>query len=113
MLIDKISINDTAIIKVNTARATIEKVAEFKQVITEVLEEKYIKIIVDLSACEFIDSTFFGALIFAQKKLKPLGEELRLVTEKDSLSAIFVITNMGKIFKQFKSVEEAMESFLE
>ncbi len=113
MIIDKIIINDVAIIKVNTARATIEKVPEYKTIIQEVLDENYSKIIVDLSACDFIDSTFLGSLVMTQKKLRTLGQEVRLITIKDSLSAIFVITSMEKIFKQFSSVENALESFLD
>lgn len=112
MLVDKIIINDVAIVKVNTARATIEKVGDFKTIIQEVLDENFTKIIVDLSLCEFIDSTFLGSLIFTQKKLRPLGQEIRLITVKDSLSAIFVITSMEKVFKQYSSVELALESFL-
>jgi anti-anti-sigma factor len=112
MIFDKIIINDIAIVKVNTARATIEKVPEFKLVIQEVLDENYTKVIIDLSVCEYIDSTFLGSLIFIQKKLKTVGQEIRLITVKDSLSTIFVITSMEKVFKKYISIEQAMESFL-
>jgi anti-anti-sigma regulatory factor len=104
MIFDKIIINDIAIVKVNTARATIEKVPEFKLVIQEVLDENYTKVIIDLSVCEY--------LIFIQKKLKTVGQEIRLITVKDSLSTIFVITSMEKVFKKYISIEQAMESFL-
>ena len=112
MIFDKIIINDIAIVKVNTARATIEKVPEFKLVIQEVLDENYTKVIIDLSVCEYIDSTFLGSLVFTQKKLKAAGQEIRLITVKDSLSTIFVITSMEKVFKKYISIEQAMESFL-
>lgn len=112
MLFDRIIINDIAIVKVNTARATIEKVPEFKLVIKEVLDESYTKVIIDLSACEYIDSTFLGSLVFTQKKLKVNGQEIRLITVNDSLSTIFVITSMEKVFKKYGSVEQAMESFV-
>lgn len=112
MIFDKIIINDIAIVKVNTARATIEKVPDFKLAIKELLDENYTKVIIDLSVCEYIDSTFLGSLVFTQKKLKAAGQEIRLITVKDSLSTIFVITSMEKVFKKYVSIEQAMESFL-
>lgn len=112
MIFDKIIINDIAIVKVNTARATIEKVPDFKLAIKELLDENYTKVIIDLSVCEYIDSTFLGSLVFTQKKLKAVGQEIRLITVKDSLSTIFVITSMEKVFQKYVSIEQAMESFL-
>jgi anti-anti-sigma regulatory factor len=47
---------------VNLTRATLKEADEFKQILIEDISAGWRKVIVDLSECEFIDSTFLGTL---------------------------------------------------
>ncbi len=53
--------NDVIVEVVDLTRATLSEADEFKQRLTENIENGYKKIVVDLSDCEFIDSTFLGS----------------------------------------------------
>ena len=71
--------NDVLVEVVNLTRATLKEAEEFKLTLLHDIEEGAKKIVVDISECEFIDSTFLGALVVSLKKITSLGGDLRLV----------------------------------
>ena len=64
--------------KVNLTRATLKEAEEFKSHLVADIKNGWQKIVVDLSECEFIDSTFLGALVVSLKKITNLGGKARL-----------------------------------
>ena len=56
--------NGVVIEKVNLSRATFNDAQQFKKILTEdIVEKKFRKVIIDISQCDFVDSTFLGAMI--------------------------------------------------
>jgi anti-anti-sigma factor len=96
---------------VDLTRATMREADEFKRVLGEDIEKGYKKLIVDLSVCEFIDSTFLGALVVSLKKITNLGGDLRLVGFQPAVHSMFELTRMNRVFDSYKSKEEAVKSF--
>ena len=96
---------------VNLTRATLKEAEEFKLVLTGDITDGWRKIIVDLSECEFIDSTFLGTLVVSMKKITGLGGDLRLVGFQPAVHSMFELTRMYRVFESFKSKEEAIKSF--
>ena len=84
---------------------------EFKQVLVNDIQRDFKKIVVDLSSCEFIDSTFLGSLVVSLKKLTGLGGDLRLVGFQPAVHSMFELTRMYRVFESFKSADEAVQSF--
>lgn len=102
---------DVAVVHVYLTRATLTKAVKFKEFVTEIINEGTNKIIIDLTLCEYIDSTFLGALISLLKKVNSINGDLRLVYNKDIPSLVFVVTRMDKVFKVFPTLEDALASF--
>ncbi len=96
---------------VNLSRATLKEAEEFKQTLTQDIEMGVRKIVVDLTECEFIDSTFLGALVVSLKKITGLGGDLRLVGFQPAVHSMFELTRMYRVFEAFKTKEEALSSF--
>jgi len=96
---------------VNLTRATLKEAEEFKQTLTQDIEMGVRKIVVDLTDCEFIDSTFLGALVVSLKKITGLGGDLRLVGFQPAVHSMFELTRMYRVFEAFKTKEEALNSF--
>ncbi len=104
--------NDVIVEVVDLTRATLNEADDFKQRLTENIENGYKKIIVDLSDCEFIDSTFLGALVISLKKITSLGGDLRLVGFQPAVHSMFELTRMYRVFETFNTKEDAILSFM-
>ncbi|MEJ2505252.1 MAG: STAS domain-containing protein [Ignavibacteriaceae bacterium] len=102
---------DVLVEVVELNRATLNEADEFKQRLTEDINNGYKKIIADLSACEFIDSTFLGTLVISLKKVTSLGGDLRLVGFKPAVHSMFELTRMYRVFETFNTKKDAINSF--
>lgn len=102
---------DVAVVNVFLNRATLARAVKFKDFVTEIISGGTSKFIIDLSMCEYIDSTFLGAMVSLLKKVNSLNGDLRLVYNKEVPSLMFVVTRMDKVFKIFNKLDEALESF--
>jgi anti-anti-sigma factor len=102
---------DVLIEVVNLTRATLAEAVEFKQILKDDIEKRFKKIVVDLSTCEFMDSTFLGTLVWAQKNVTIIGGEIRLVKPISVFQTLMEKAGTLKIFDIYKSVEEAVIAF--
>ncbi len=107
----KETLGDIIVEVVNLTRATLKEAEEFKQTLAQDIDMGARKIVVDLTECEFIDSTFLGALVVSLKKITSLGGDLRLVGFQPAVHSMFELTRMYRVFEAFKTKEEAINSF--
>lgn len=98
--------NGIVIEKVNLVRATLNEAHEIKN---NLLEDglDYDKIIVDLSSCDYIDSTFLGALVYSYRKIKERDGIVVLIMEDTFLSTSFIFREISSIFQVYHTVREA------
>ncbi len=108
---NKENFGDVVVEVVNLSRATLKEAELFKKTLTEDIELGARKLIVDLSECEFIDSTFLGALVVSLKKITALGGDMKLVGFQPSVHSMFELTRMHRVFEAYPSKQEAIESF--
>jgi len=97
---------------VKLRRATLNEAGEFKQILLQDIDLGWRKIIVDLTICEFIDSTFLGTLVVILKKITGLGGELRLVGFQPNVNSMLQLTRMNRMFQSYPTKEEAINSFI-
>lgn len=97
--------------KVNIERATLKEAEEFKRVLLKDIQDGCRSLVVDLSKCEFIDSTFLGSLVVSLKKITSSGGDLKLVGFQPAVHAMLELTRMFRVFETFSSVEDAVNSF--
>lgn len=72
--------------------------SEFKTILLNLLEEKPADIKINCANLSYIDSTALGALIAVLKKAKSFKKDVCLKNVKASLSKLFKITNLDKVF---------------
>lgn len=97
--------------RVHLTRATKEHAEEFKKFLLKDIGDKNDKIIVDLSSCEFIDSTFISSLVIASKAVNKIGGVLKIVAIHSDVQSVLELTGMVKIFDIYKDVNEAVGNF--
>lgn len=105
------TIGDVLVEIVNIDRATMNEAIELKENLNKRMEEGYKKIIVDLSACDFVDSTFLGALVGALKKVTKLKGDLKIVGFRPAVKSMFELTRLFRIFETFNDLQDAIKSF--
>ena len=83
---------------------------DFHESIENAIEKNKKKIVVDLSNVQFISSWGIGILMYGHTTTTNLGGEFKLAGVSEKISAIFKKIKIGNIFRQYKSVEEALNS---
>ena len=70
----------------------------FKETLLGALGNAPASVIVDLTECEFIDSSALGVLIGAHNRLDALSVGLSIVTPNPSIRKVFEITGLDTLF---------------
>jgi anti-anti-sigma factor len=102
---------DVVIEVVNLTRATLKEANQFKKILQEDIEKKFKKIVIDISQCEFLDSTFLGTLVLAKKSMNRIGGELKIVEPASVFKVLLEKTSTLQVFDTYKSIDEAVNSF--
>jgi len=66
------------------------------------------RVVVDLGAVEFLDSTGLGVLVGAHKRLRAANGSLSLVCTREPLLKIFRITALDQVFPLYDTVDSAI-----
>lgn len=109
--IHRIFRNGVAIERLDTNRASFNEAQEIKDNLLDDVDCK--KIIIDLSSCNYMDSTFLGAMIFAYRALRHQDCEFALVIGESFFSKSYIYNEITNIFKVYSSMNEAMNAFNE
>ena len=110
---EKIYVDGVIVIAVNLTRSTLNEAQEFRKIVEEEINSDHTNLVIDLSKCEIIDSTFFGAIIMALKIMKSKGYKLKVVEPANPGENIFTSINPLRLFDLYKTREEAIKSFEE
>ena len=65
------------------------------------------RLVVDLGAVDFIDSSGLGALVGGLKAARQQGGDLRIAAAGDQVRAVLKLTNLDRILTPYATVEEA------
>ena len=83
---------------------------ELKQQIIDLLDAGAQRVIVNLQAVDYLDSTALGVLIGGLKRLRERNGSLDLICPNPRIKRIFEITGLDKIFDMYATEEEAMQA---
>jgi len=100
--------NEVLIIEVDLFRASIEDAVKFRNILDREMADGYNNILIDLSKCSFIDSTFIGALVVTLKKLKLIDGQLKLVITNKIIQNAVHLSSTVNIFNTYYSLDEAL-----
>lgn len=104
-------VDDIAIVTVDLLVATHRDAKPF----WDELEKRSIldwdKIIIDLSFCTFIDSTFIGILVKIFRTVSSKNATMRLVFPEKNALIYFHTTGITKIVDCYNTLDEAIDSF--
>jgi len=96
---------------VDMPRAIMKEAVELRKILLEDIQSGCKKLIVDITKCEFIDSTFLGSLVISMKAINSFGGNLKLVGIHKDVETMFLLTRLDKLFQSYPTSEAAINSF--
>ena len=108
---EKTYVGGVFVIAVNLIRATINEAIAFRKIVVEEINSGQTQLVIDLSKCDYIDSTFFGVIVKISRMLIDIGSKLKVVKPSMVGESIFSHTNYLKVFDKYKTREAAIKSF--
>ncbi len=107
-------VGDICIETVNFSRATLKETVEFRNRIKKDVDNGKTNIIIDLSLCDFCDSSFIGALVVCTKKSFAANSNFSIIVKQGtSLSKIFESTRLDRVLSIYNTRDEATKYFTE
>lgn len=100
--------DDNAVVLNVSGEVDVYSAPALSERINEILDSGSRRIVVDLSAVEFIDSTGLGALVGGHNRARDLGGELLLVCTVERVIKLLRITGLNDVFTIKSSVDEAL-----
>jgi len=107
MQLDETVEGSVLVLSVLNPRIDSKNGAEFKRTMTGVVARGHRRILADLVNVRFIDSTGLGALVSCLKLVGKDGE-FALCGLNDTVSSLFKLTRMDRVFRAFPSRAEAL-----
>jgi anti-sigma B factor antagonist len=90
-------------------RLTMVSAKRLTEAVAGLVEGGATRVVVDLSATEFMDSSGLGALVAGLKSTRQAGGDLRLAAPNEQVLTILRLTNLDKVLRPRASVEEAFD----
>ena len=98
---------NVVIARVTEKRVDASKAPAFTSEMSTIIEGGANRIVLDLSAVDFIDSSGLGAVVSCLKRLGPTGS-LAIAGAHDAVRRLFTLTRMDKVFRLHDNVEAAV-----
>jgi anti-anti-sigma regulatory factor len=109
--IEKIYFDGVIVIKVNLIRAILNESIALRKIVDEEIKSGQTQLVIDLSECVYVDSTFFWVIVLTSKRLINIGYRLRVVEPVIVGQSVVMNLNTSKLFDKYKTMKEAIKSF--
>lgn len=92
-------------------RLNMVSAAQLKQAVTDSVDGGCPRVVVDLAAVSFMDSSGLGALIAGLKKARQEGGDLRITGVTQQVATVLALTNLDRVLQSHDSVEGALHGW--
>lgn len=107
MQVERQIFSDAVLLSIGEARIDAAIAIQFKDAIRELANGSTPRVVLDMSAVEFLDSSGLGALVAAMKQLGP-NRSLELAALSKNVKKVFQLTRMDKVFTLHEQVSDAI-----
>jgi anti-sigma B factor antagonist len=101
-------LDDVAVLGID-GRFTASGAPLLRNAVTDLVAAGTLKIVVDLSRVEFIDSSGLGALVGGLKSTRVVGGDLRISGVPENVRKVLSLTNLDRVLRNFPTAKEAFD----
>ena len=101
----------SALVLLPDGRLNMVAAPRLKAAIDEAVASGNARIVVDLSAVSFIDSSGLGSLIAGLKRTRQASGDLRITGVNQQVSTVLRLTNLDRVLRTHDSVEAATDDW--
>lgn len=102
-------IDGTKILDV-TGEIDVYTAPQFKEAVNGIIAAGQKHLIIDMGDVTYMDSSGFGTLLSATRRLRPQGGTINLVRCNTAIDRILRITRLNTVFAMFDSVDDALKA---
>ena|SRR2546425_10435978 len=111
MMISERSIGTATVLDLEGPFTSSDGANQLRDTVRRLLQQDHKRIVVNLGAVPYMDSTGLGELVQACASARRQGGELKLINVTKRLRDLFVVTKLANIFDLFDSENAAVGSF--
>jgi len=108
MPIESTKLNAIAVIKISGRLVFGREVDRLETVVADLLKDKESKVVFDLSALDYVDSSGIGTIVSCLTQIKKAGSELRTAGASPRIKRLFTMTGVDKLLSLYPTVNEAV-----
>ncbi len=109
-LLDRTKENGVLVIECREDNLDASNVRDFRDAMKKLMKD-HTRVVLDMSAMKFVDSSGLGALIACLRDANSRQGDLRLCAMSRSVRALFELMRMHRVFCIHETVETAVASF--
>ncbi|WP_420364498.1 STAS domain-containing protein [Curtobacterium sp. L3-7] len=83
----------------------------FRETVAKVVGDGRHRVVVELSAVDFMDSSGLGALVGCLKTARQAGGDLRIAAPSDQVSMVLKLSNIDKILRTYPDGDAAVSNW--
>jgi len=95
------------VVKILEERMGADRALNFKQSMSKYIEQGHHAFVLDFSEIKFIDSAGLGTILALLKRVGK-GGEILITGASETVSSMFKLTRMDRVFPMYASVDEAL-----
>lgn len=110
MEVETKAIGDIDVLKL-AGRLDADSTGYFKEKVSFLAEHNRVRLVIDMSAMTFIDSSGLGAIISALRLTRESGGNIKIAALQAPIRPIFKLTHLDRVFDLYGDTETALEKF--
>jgi len=83
---------------------------DYKQVIAQIVQDGYLRLVLDLEQVTFLDSSALGLLLLTDQKFKLKQGTVGLVNPTGYVRQVLELANLPRVIPVYDSVEDALQA---
>ena len=109
MLLTRVNFEGDIVVTIKEARVDMAISRKLREELSEILTEKPMILVINLSETQYFDSSALGTLVTILREAKAYGGQVRLANLNQTLITLMKLSKLDAMFNIYESVESALK----